>query len=352
MKNLRGIAIILFLLAGQAHADQITLKNNDRITGKIVRAEGGKLLVKSELLGDLTVELTNVTDIASDQPLYVTMSDGRTIAGILTITPNTVELRPTKSGAVRIHKSDIRVIRSETEQAAYLKTLNPGWLEQWSGGADFGLALTSGNSATTNVALGLAMTRATTNDKTSVYAASDYSRETTNGVSHTVANTIRGGVRYDRDINRKLFGYGFSDLEHNGLQSLTLRFVIGGGLGYHAIRNERTELDLLGGLDWNREYFKGDLNDHSSAEAQVGQTLTHRLSSRVSFKEQLFFFPSLSDTGRYRINFDAGLTTDITKRIGWHFTVSDHYLSNPPPGFKKNDLLLTTGLKVKLGTPK
>jgi putative salt-induced outer membrane protein len=352
MKNLRGIAIILFLLAGQAHADQITLKNNDRITGKIVRAEGGKLLVKSELLGDLTVELTNVTDIASDQPLYVTMSDGRTIAGILTITPNTVELRPTKSGAVRIHKSDIRVIRSETEQAAYLKTLNPGWLEQWSGGADFGLALTSGNSDTTNVALGLAMTRATTNDKTSVYAASDYSRETTNGVSHTVANTIRGGVRYDRDINRKLFGYGFSDLEHNGLQSLTLRFVIGGGLGYHAIRNERTELDLLGGLDWNREYFKGDLNDHSSAEAQVGQTLTHRLSSRVSFKEQLFFFPSLSDTGRYRINFDAGLTTDITKRIGWHFTVSDHYLSNPPPGFKKNDLLLTTGLKVKLGTPK
>ena len=38
----------------------------------------------------------------------------------------------------------------------------------------------------------------------------------------------------------------------------------------HAIRNERTKLDLLGGFAWNKEYFKGDFNDRSSAEAQAG----------------------------------------------------------------------------------
>jgi putative salt-induced outer membrane protein YdiY len=227
--------------------------------------------------------------------------------------------------------------------------LNPGLLEQWTGGADFGVALTKGNSDTTNLALGLALTRETLNDETNVYAASIYNRDSTNGVSRTIANTIRFGVRYDRNFNKRWFGYGFTDLERNGLQDLNLRWVLGGGVGYHAIRNERTRLDFLGGLAMNREYFKGFDNDRTSLEAQIGQTLSHQITSRMSIKEQLFFFPNLSDTGEYRVNFDTSLVTDVTKRIAWQLTLSDRYLSNPPPGLKQNDLLLTTGIRLKLG---
>jgi len=54
----------------------------------------------------------------------------------------------------------------------------------------------------------------------------------------------------------------------------------------------------------------------------------------------------------YRVNFDTSLAMDITKRIAWQLTLSDRYLSDPPSGFKQNDLILTTGLRVKLGTPK
>jgi hypothetical protein len=60
--------------------------------------------------------------------------------------------------------------------------------------------------------------------------------------------------------------------------------------GYHAIRNERTKLDLLGGLDVSREFFEGNDNDRTSLEAQLGQTLDHRLTPRLSLTEQLFFF--------------------------------------------------------------
>ena len=164
--------------------------------------------------------------------------------------------------------------------------------------------------------------------------------------------TLKNGDRLTGEIIKADGGDGFVDLEHNGLQDLTLRLVPGGGIGYHLIRNERTELDLLGGLAWNKEYFKGDFNDRSSAEAQAGQTLVHRFNSRVSLKEQLFFFPNLTRGGEYRINFDTTLVTDVTSRIGWQLTVSDRYLSNPPFGFEKNDLILTTGLKIKLGVLK
>ena len=341
--------LVVLLLSAQVFADQLTLKNGDRVTGKIVKSDGDKLVVSTDLLGNVSVVLADVSNITTDQPLYVTLADGRTVSGTFTSSGDKAQVRAANANVVSLNRGDIRVIRSESEYTAYQDSLNPGWLEGWSGGADIGVALTSGNSDTTNIAVGLAATRQTSNDKTSIYAASIYNRDSTSGESRTVANTIRGGVRYDHDINRKFFGYVFSDLEHNGLQDLTLRFVLGGGLGYHAIRNERTELDLLGGAAWNREFFKGDFNDRSTAEAQAGQTLSHRFSPRVSLKEQLYFFPNLSEGGEYRVNFDASLITDISRRIGWQLTLSDRYLSNPPFGFEKNDLLLTTGLKIKLG---
>lgn len=310
MKRCFCLLIILLALGVEVLADQITLKNGDRLTGKIVKAEGGKLFIKTDLLGEVAVDLAAVTAITTDQPLYVTLADGRTLSGELSTSGDKAELRTAGASAVVIDRSTISLVRSAEEQRVYERSLHPGWLEQWSGGADLGMALTSGNSDTLNVALGLAMTRATTRDKTSAYAAAVYSRDSTSGTSRTVANTIRGGLRYDRDINGKLFGYGFTDLEHNGLQNLTLRWVIGGGLGYHAIRKERTQLDLLGGLALNREFFKGLDNDRTSAEAQAGQTLSHRLNSRVTLKEQLFIFPNLSNGGEYRINFDSALVTE------------------------------------------
>lgn len=241
MKRTVAITIVLILLTAPAMADQIVLKNGDRLTGKIIKSDGAKLVLKTELLGDVSVDLSALRSITSDRPVYVTLADGRTVVGLMTVSDGKAELRAGNSNAVSFDRATIRFIRSEEEHLAYESSLNPGWLEQWSGGADIGFALTSGNSDTTNLAIGLAMTRATRNDKTSIYAASVYSRDNTNGESRTVASTVRDGFRYDRDINRRWFGYVFTDLEHNGLQDLTLRLVPGGGLGYHAIRNERTE---------------------------------------------------------------------------------------------------------------
>jgi len=346
------LLIVVIAFSSEVLADQVTLKNGDRVTGKVLRSDGSNLVIKSDLLGELTVALASVETITTEGQLYVTLADGRTVSGQVSASGDRAEVRSTNTNVVTVDRSAIQFIRTPEEQLRYERSLNPGWLEQWTGGADFGVAYTSGNSETTNLALGLGLTRTTLRDKTSAYAAAIYNRDKTGGETRTIANTIRGGLRYERNINKKWFGYGFGDLEHNGLQDLKLRLVLGGGLGYHLIRTERTEVDLLGGMAFNREFFDGPDNDRSSAEAQLGQTLVHRLNSRIGLKEQLFIFPNLSRGGEYRINFDTSLVADVTKRIGWHLTVSDRYLSDPPGGFKQNDLLVTTGLKLKLGEQK
>ena len=57
---------------------------------------------------------------------------------------------------------------------------------------------------------------------------------------------------------------------------------------------------------------------------------------------------NISDSGAYRTDFTAATVTRINKWFGWQNSVADIYVSNPPLGAKKNDLLFTTGLNVTL----
>ena len=344
------MAILLSLIAWQeVLADQVVLRNGDKLTGKIVKADGKSLILKTEFAGEVTVVWDAVTQMTSDEPLYLSLSDGRIVSGTIIMSGDVVEVRTSDARTVTTARGTIQALRSKEEQSALDRLVDPGLFELWTGNFTAGLSLASGNAETLNFGLGLAASRTTPRDKITLYAASIYGRDSTDGFSRTTASAIRVGGRYDRNINRKWFAYGFTDLDHDDFQSLNLRMVLGGGLGYRAIRSERTMLDLYGGAAWNKEFYRGDFNDRSSAEAQFGQDLSYRLSSRASLKERFVIFPNLSDTGEYRINFDAGLVTDITKKFGWQITVSDRYISNPLPGLKKNDLLLTTGINVKFG---
>jgi hypothetical protein len=62
------------------------------------------------------------------------------------------------------------------------------------------------------------------------------------------------------------------------------------------------------------------------------------------FTQNLYFYPNLSQTGEYRGTFNLGLITKMNKWLGWQNSFGDIYVSNPPAGKKKNDLLLSTGL--------
>jgi putative salt-induced outer membrane protein len=69
----------------------------------------------------------------------------------------------------------------------------------------------------------------------------------------------------------------------------------------------------------------------------------------VALKERLVLFPNVSDVGQFRGALDTSLLTRLSNWLGWQITLSDRYLSNPLPGIKKNDLLLTTGLRLAFG---
>jgi hypothetical protein len=79
----------------------------------------------------------------------------------------------------------------------------------------------------------------------------------------------------------------------------------------------------------------------TSPELILGNELNRKLASNMVLTERLVFYPNVSNTGNYRLNFDTALSTNINKWMAWNVGFSNRYLSNPVPGAKTNDLLFT-----------
>ena len=341
-----GLFLLLIpLVVFTASADQVTLKNGDRITGKVVKKDGATLTFKSDAFGDVTVPWEKVAQLVSEGPLTVVLPDGKSVLGKVTTTENKLEVT-TETTKQSVGIGEVSAIRNKDEQKTYEGLEHPGLRNLWAGYADLGVSLARGNADTSTITTALSATRATRGDKTVVYFNQIYAKgKDVDGSSVKTAEAVRGGWAYNRNLTPRLFANFFNDYEYDLIESLDLRFVIGGGLGYSVIKNDQTQLDLLAGLDYEREKFSTPLT-RNSAEAFWGDNLVHKFSKITALTQSFKMFNNLSELGEYRVNFDVGTVTALKKWLSWQLTASDRYLSNPIFGRKHNDLLFTTGIRV------
>jgi len=337
--------IVLGILSSSAVADQVVLQNGDRLTGQIVKFDGKDLTLKSEFAGEINIKWSAVQRITSDQPLQVESSDGQTAVGPVTTSDGNFEIATKTRGTVALPKEKISHMRGEAEQSAYEKSLHPGLRDNWDGGATVGFGLTRGNSETKNLALAFTADRKTLHDKLSLYANSIYAtNDATGAVPSTTANAEQGGIRYDHDITPRLFAFVGADFQADSLQTLDLRSVFGGGLGFHVIKRDATTLDLLAGINYTHEAYT--TFSRSFAAATLGDEFMHKLHGSTVLTQSFYFFPNFNDPGEYRTTFNFGTVTKISKWLGWQNSFGDIYVTNPPFGKKKNDIIFTTGLNI------
>lgn len=371
MKSLTLVIASIVLLAPNVFADQITLKNGDRLTGDIIKSDEKALVIKSEFAGEVTVQWTAVDTISSTQTLHVGLKDGQTIVGTATPSDGKVQLQTREAGTVLTTKDSIVVIRSDKEQAAYDASVerlrHPHLADFWSGTLDTGLSLTRGNSAVLSYTLTGRAVRQTDSDKITVYTTAVYGKNDTTSPSEVIAHQITGGIRGDINFSARAFAFGATDFDSNALQNLNLQNVVDGGIGYHLIKTKNTQFDVFGGAGYNQEFFGSytlpnplpppptetlPAVTQRNAEANAGEQFDAKLGSRSTFSETFNYFPNISGPSGYRITFNSVFSTAISKWLGWQFSLNDNFISNPPTGIKGNDLLLSTGLRLTFGSSK
>jgi len=363
----------VLLVASTARADQVLLKNGDRLTGKIVTGDGKTLLLKSEFAGDVSIQWDAITDIESSDNINITLKDGTRLSGKVTTRDGKFVIAGAPAAATPsvAAKEAIVAVRNDSEQHAFdaetEKMAHPRFYYFWSGVLDTGLALTRGNSETANFTLAAKAVRETPRDKLTVYGDYIFANNSSVPPAVTTANALDAGLRGDLNLRPRLFVFAFTDFQTNQLQHLDLRSVFGGGLGYHVIKTANTTFDLFGGISYDRDSF-GAYNlanpapppvlllipssVQNSAEAVIGEEFGAKLSKRTTLSERFSFYPNLSHTGDYRFQLDSSISTQMKKWLSWQATLSDRYISYPPLGLNANDLLLSTGLRVIWGKGK
>lgn len=356
------VAGLLLLLAIPALADQVVLKNGDRLTGSITKSDGKTLVLKTEYAGDVTVKFDAIQSITSAGDLNVTFG-GKTVVGPVTTNGDDVVVATKTAGSVETPKASVTMLRSPAEQAAHEKSLHPGLLEGWAGGLNLGLAVTAGNSETKSLNVAFNAVRTGFDDKLLLYVNSIYAVNdkitATQPAPVTTADSIGGGARYDHDFSPRVFGFVSGDFFANSLQDLNLRSILGGGVGLHAIKNAATTLDLLAGLNYTHESFGGVPSplpppptysySESLAALTLGDAFTHKLGKSTLITQSFLLYPDLSHTGQYRGTVNLGTVTKINKWLGWQNSFGDVFDTNPPaavPKIERNDIQFATGLNI------
>ena len=349
MRSFLTLGIFVFgLLIGRAAADQVMLKNGDRLSGTIVKSDGKTLVLHTDYAGDVTLKFDAVSGLESSGQLHIELQDGKIATGTVATSDGKLEIATKTAGTVEAQASAVKTLRNDAEQTAYEKSLHPGLMQGWKTGLNVGFALTGGNSETTNLSLGFLGARQTLHDKLGLYATTVYGKNNAPGaVPSTTANAEAGGVRYDHDVTKRIFGFVGADFFADELQTLNLRSVFTGGAGYHVIKSDPTTLDFLGGLNYTRENY--DLFSRNLVALTLGEELVHKLGKSTTLNQKLYFFPDLNSAGDYRGTFDLATITKINKILGWQMTFSDIYVTNPPPLKRQNDVIFTTGLNLTFG---
>jgi putative salt-induced outer membrane protein YdiY len=346
-------------LAPFGAADNVVLNNGSNLIGAIESADGKQLLVKTDFADVVTITWSQVKALTSDKTIFVVTPDNRTVSGTVTTeAPNLVI--HTSGGEVKVALADVKMIRSPQQQQTYEASLHPSFVEDWKGGVNLGFALARGNSDTTNLNVGFLADRKTSNDEMKSYFTSVYASNNAPGAGGVTANAILAGLSYKHDLNKRFFAFVSADYLHNELQFLALQQIYTAGIGFHAVSTPNTTFDLFGGPNYTRQSYTAGATAVGFAPGvtrnifglTLGEAFMHKFGSLTTVNEDFTFYPELTENpGQYLFAFDAGATTQIHKWLGWQFTVSDRYVSNPPvPGTKSNDVIFATGLTVSFDT--
>ena len=250
----KSILALSVLTVAALQADRIVLKDGDRITGSIVKKDGQTVTIQSKNFGAVTLKWDDIATVTTDQPLNIVLSGDQTVKGTLKTEDGRIQVAA--PGAPRtVEATQIVTLRNDAEEKAYQRFLHPGLLDLWTINGSLAIAGTKGNAQTLVITTPLNFARVSNTSRTTAYFNSIRSSATINGVNAQTASAVRGGWGYGRNLTKKVFFNGFNDYEYDKFQSLDLRVVLGGGLGYHAWANDHGRLDLVGGIAWNRESF-------------------------------------------------------------------------------------------------
>lgn len=303
--------------------DVVVLQNGDKITGELKGLHRGKLEFSTDSMGTVFIEWDDIEAIISSTGQSVELSDGQRYYGPLAKAENedTVQIN-TEQGTVDL--STLDVVSMYPVEAGFWDRLD------------------------VNVSLGFSWDKASSVGRYSVGLETEYrdprfitrasfSTELTtqterDDTSRSVADILHNVFK----PNKRYVTY-FGSVESNDELGLDYRALAGVGYGWVPIRSNRNWFSLAGGFDVNRERSSDGVEETNvEAVGMVSYEYYKYNDPERRFTTNLVLFPSLTDFGRVRAQFNSDFRLEFLDDLFWIFDVFATYDSEPLDGEASN----------------
>ena len=320
--------------------DWIRLPSDEWLKGEIVSMYDGKLEFDSDELGVHTFDFADIKELRSSRVLRGGVR--RTPAG------------HGPAGRGRRRRAGRRVTPGETAFArSEILTIVIGAareIDYWSGYANVGGTIRSGNSDQVDYTARLGTVRRSVKDRTGF----DYIGNITRIDSVDTSNNHRVTLGWDRFLSKRLF-LNLVGLEwyRDPFQNIADRWTLTAGVGYEIVDTPRTSWNATAGPAWQSTDWDsvpaGDDDSVSSVALRIGTRFDHEFTETIDFYTYYNAFFTEEESGRYAHHFDTGLKIeligDLDLNVAWVWDRVQDPRSLEDGSFpKKDDTRLVFGL--------
>jgi len=319
---------ILIFGPGVALADEVILDNGDKLTGTIVKVEGGKLTLKTDYAGSVEIQVEKIKSIVTDQPAEVKLESGEVLKG---------KLKTIEEGKLAIEPSPGR--EAITVDWKKVIAVNPP-PRKLTGNITVGGTSQSGNTDRASASIGAEAAIRSDNDRFSLRFLFNYAQEK----GDETANNTYLSLKYDYFFTKKFYGLLALELLKDKFVDLNLRTIVGPGVGYQIWDDPTKSLSFEAGVT----YFSEDHinNPHKDwAAARLAGNFRYQFFKIITFADLIEIYPNLNHGGEYTLRNEASLISPLG--AAWSLKLSNIWRrdSDPPPAIERDDITWILGLQ-------
>jgi putative salt-induced outer membrane protein YdiY len=327
----------LVLFAQVSYGDEIHLKNGDRISGKIQHLVDGKLTIKADVAGTVTVALSDIQTLSSDEPIEVNLKDE---------TGFKQKVSAAEAGRFAIEGSE--TTEAQEFAVADIVSINPPVkpIPKWTGDISVGITSTHGNTKTEMISANANFSKRTEKDRTTV--STDYAKgeqeDPDTGETVTIEDWWRAKGKYDYFFSKKMYGYVDGRYEKDAIAELDRRTIIGVGAGYQWIESGDMNFSSEFGLASLYEKFDNQTDSNSEITLQLGYNFDKMLRKNIKFVHDMTYYPAIDKFSDYYLTTTAGVRADFTETFFATAKAILNYDATPAIGAHKTDVKYFFGL--------
>ena len=237
-----------------AAADEVYLVNGDRLSGKLIRMEAGKLVFSTEYSDEITIDWEKVADLITTDPIKVILGDGTVFEGLTSKSP------------VGLMRLKTKKIQAPSEfSLAEITAINPAEkpVVRVTARLNTGITSQDGNTKNDQIHVDAAFVARTEKSRSTV--SGELNKEKDDNTT-TVENWLAYGS-YNYFLTKKWFMYVNTLLEHDKFSDLDLRSTLGAGPGYQIFESETLNLYVQAGPAYvNENFIEAEDDDYTAAQ--------------------------------------------------------------------------------------